>query len=732
MSTLQRFGRSRHWLLVTASLAACHPESATKVSPPRADASPPVPPGPRAARPAIAGATTSDVDGDVSALVLPQGARAVQIGSPALRLASPESYGAMMSSAGELVAIADSPRSVALWSLATGALVRRIRAPDEGGNGQVHSYYLSPSGAWLAVSFARTALLYRRPFDEPPEPLSCYSVYAVSTDETRAICDGGQVIEVPSRKVVAKSPSALAGVYLHDTALSVDLRSSFWISEREIVKWDFTDGRPPLPLYRSVGAIERGVLSIAGDRAVIQEGGRLREIDLRTGASQVLPELRPVYFQLSPSGRRLVYTRLHQVLSYELATGRETLLATAAGDVRGLVLSETDETVGFVEVEAATAETGFEERAALRVIEGAAGVRRYPAASRFVRWVGPATAALERAGVGSTLVVSTAERGPAAAAQASGAPPGVPSWASWASEVAGRPASGVRSEARPRGAVRPAQRWRLPCEATLRLWLDGAGAGAAGKPPPGASPSAGREKTLSVPCSGGEVGPERQDPGWFHGGGWIVAGRLDGATVFDAQGERVGKLELGRPQYDRPQLAHELWNVALAPDGKHVALLWRRGDYGGDAERHDDPREDAQHVAESISRVDCVRRDDGECQREYFLELWALGPAPTRVWKERLTSTRSQRYRVLEPKEPSGPLTFDASGARVLVGFGDGDVLVRTLRDGEADAQGRRATAPVVPAHQVAVVRLEVSPDGGWVFSEDASGEQRIWAMPAR
>ena len=58
----------------------------------------------------------------------------------------------------------------------------------------------------------------------------------------------------------------------------------------------------------------------------------------------------------------------------------------------------------------------------------------------------------------------------------------------------------------------------------------------------------------------------------------------------------------------------------------------------------------------------------------------------------------------------------------MLFGFDDGVILVRSVND--ANAPVRREAL-----HRDPIARIEVSPDGRWVLSEDRAGEQRVWRL---
>ncbi|MDB4963643.1 MAG: hypothetical protein JWP01_3642 [Myxococcales bacterium] len=92
------------------------------------------------------------------------------------------------------------------------------------------------------------------------------------------------------------------------------------------------------------------------------------------------------------------------------------------------------------------------------------------------------------------------------------------------------------------------------------------------------------------------------------------------------------------------------------------------------------------------------------------------------VWRVRPDWRRPELLRGWPyPKAASGPISFTPDGSHVLLGFDDGDVIVR--------ATNASATSRIESLHRAPITRSEVAPGGHWAFTEDAECEQRIWPL---
>jgi len=101
---------------------------------------------------------------------------------------------------------------------------------------------------------------------------------------------------------------------------------------------------------------------------------------------------------------------------------------------------------------------------------------------------------------------------------------------------------------------------------------------------------------------------------------------------------------------------------------------------------------------------------------------WSLTGTPKRLWQRRLA--RNHGYVPTEERATgSGPVAIDRAGKRVLVGTTDGDIQI--VSGAGAD------DSKVITLHHSPITRIELSPGGSWVMSEDAGDEQRLWPLPA-
>jgi hypothetical protein len=647
------------------------------------------------------------------------GGAVFRIGHPRLRLAAAGPSRLQVSRSGKIAAISDHDHSVSVWDLSSGTLIRRLRNPKMVPEDSGQSFVLSPNGTWLAISFNVRLFLFRAPFDGPPISTPCYGAYAFSADETKLLCSTGkpQILDVASNQLIAKAPEdCWRGVPIGLT-FSHDQKSAYCITQTHIVRWDFATTGAVSEIYSSAASrLER--FSIASDAPVmlLREDGKLYRLDLVNSKKDLLLQIGLGSFVASPSGKQATVLALTEVLSVDLDTKVTRPLAKIYAGIGDLAYAQDVDLFVFI---SKLPPSGGDYRYHLHVLDVGKGVRSYPAPSRFAGWLPDSSAALEQDGAFSTLILSTGARSTtnaaALAALVPKPPPGTPAWASWISSGPGGKL--LLAEPRPRSAFDPDRRYASPCEPTFRLWIPG-------------KAGAGKEKILVNPCTDQNLVFPRADAGWFLDAGWILGLSTRIAALFNAKGALVAKLSPGSPSILKKEFRHEFWNAAFSPTGKHLALLWRRADYGGDAPRPFDPREDAMHLADDLDRVDCQRDRFDDCKLEAFLEIWSLGPRPRRLWRERFSLPAYSTRTLLEPKLPSGALTFDRTGRRLLVGFRDGDILIRSLSDKNPDLFGAKATAPLESLHQVPVTTISVSPDNRWVFSEDASAEQRLWPLP--
>jgi len=169
------------------------------------------------------------------------------------------------------------------------------------------------------------------------------------------------------------------------------------------------------------------------------------------------------------------------------------------------------------------------------------------------------------------------------------------------------------------------------------------------------------------------------------------------------------------------------WGAAASPSGTLVALWLERPDRGPEWQWPPDPPimdpDDPDEILglEPEAERPCIRRATDYCKLEYVAELWSVDGKPRRIWRTRPEGHPRPGYTEPRIKRPSGPIAFAPDSSFVVLGFEDGDVVVRGT---EMSAISRTESL-----HRAPVTRIEVAPGGRWVFSEDAEGEQRIWPL---
>jgi hypothetical protein len=650
------------------------------------------------------------------------GGAVFQLGIPRLRLAAEDLAGLQVSRSGKIAAVSDHAHSVSIWDLSSGTLLRRLQNPNPVSHDFGQFFVLSPKGTWLAVSFNVRLFLFKAPFDGPPISTPCYGAHAFSADESKLLCSTAELklLDIATNQIIATAPDTCRRGGGMDVTFSIDEKFAYCITQKRVARWDFSTNTVT-EVSSSTARI--GNFSSAGGAPVmlLSEDDQLYKLDLLTGKKNAIFKIGYNAFVALPSGKEALIRTAREVLLLDLQTKVTTPLAKIDGGIGDIAYAQDPNLLVLI---SNASRDGKEARYQIQVLDLATGLRTYPVPTRFAAWLPDSSAALEKDGVFSTLILST---GPAIgtrgttdaatlAALAPKPPPGAPAWASWIS--AGPSGQLLLAEPRPRSKIVPDLRYASPCEPTFRLWIPG-------------KPGTGKEKILINPCTPiDDLIFPRADAGWFLDAGWILGLSTRAAALFNAKGSLVAQLSPGTPSIPKKEFRHEFWNAAFSPTGKHLALLWHRADYGGDAPRPSDPREDVMHRADDLDRIDCQRDGYGDCKLEVFLEIWSLGSRPRRLWKERFSLPATANRTLLEPKLPSGALAFDRTGQRVLVGFRDGDILIRSLSDKNPDLFGAKATAPLESLHQVPVTRISVSPDNRWVFSEDASAEQRLWALP--
>lgn len=687
--------RSRTAVLVL--LVACNSSSATSAAPSATAAAPstppPVPssaavPGTPAASGANAGpakpSAAPRVDVSPLSVKTDTGGDVIGIGEPRLQLADDSSLGGLALRTRAGLAIAEDAGWITIWNLATGEVTRRIEPlPDL--DPLAVTFAVSPDAAWLAIGSNGKTRVFARPFDQVAFTTSCSQARAFSHDSKLFVCHGRlpEVWNLADRKQVAKAPDAALPLRMPKAVqFSTDDRSLYWATDHELVRWDFATTGATTSVYKSRDAIANVVFSDGSNTAFVstRPSGSYKYasalVDLTNG--QTSASSSDFTAAISSSGKHLIYGAGTDVRVVDAATGKTVWSAKQTSVAQRVAFASDADLVGFVAGKR------------LHVVDLPAGSRKYDAPSRFAGWLAEGVVAIERDGVLEQLTLAdrtwkAADRA-ALAVKTEG-----PGWATWIA-----PGGTVAAEPNPRRDAAPDARSSTPCAAKLRVWTPKGGA-----------------KTLAMTCAGAESA----DPGWEIGGGWAVGVGTKAAIVYDAaSGKRVGSLNVERPRIDKPKFAHAFWAMALSPAGNSLALISRGAELPPDGSP--EPREDATHVAESRDKIECVTALSGECRTEYFLTVYALGGAPKQLWQKRLEEKQGSDVRAARPSS----MVFDHAGKHLIVGMSDGAIQVMSTSSAD--------TTHVERFHHGPIVKFVVSPDDGWVFSEDAAAQQRLWRLP--
>jgi WD40 repeat protein len=647
---------------------------------------PPVPP--TAAGPATGAAAAADVVPVAEKTTT--GGDVLAIGVPRFELIDGKGFGTLVLRARRGRVIAEDARAISIWDATTGAPLRHIAPRPEPSPRGSTTLAVSADGEWLATGSAFHVRVFHAPFEQPTGELACYDAHAFSRDGKLLACSTTTLAiwDVAKRQLLAPLPASAPKDAPDDVSFAPDNRSLVWTTEHAILRWDFAGTGAVTPIYQAAGRIRHAVIAEGGSAAYVSVASKGLVVDLATGKTVSVPG--QFGAALSPSGQRLALNLNNTLQVINVATGKPEWTTKVAAPVLRLAFGETDDALVYVEA----------RRLRVAMLPGAPAA--VTAAPRFAGWLGGGVAAIERGDVLRAFTLATSAWGAADRAALTPAPiAGAPTWARWATDAPGGAA--VAAEPSKRHELTPDRRGVEPCDPKLRVWTATGGA-----------------KTLAMPCTKAELA-DHEDPGWEIGGGWAVGVAATTATIYDARtGRRAAVLNVSPRKSSHPEFAPAYWQMALAPAGDWLALVWRRAELqGAHGNEPADPRADAMHAAEASEQADCVNGDRG-CQLEYFAELWNVKGAPKRVWQARLERSLPG-HELAEAAMPTGVLAFDRTGARLFIGFDDGEVRVIST------------AAPDQPRsehlHRAPIRALSTDPSGGWAFSADAAGEQRLWKL---
>jgi WD40 repeat protein len=614
------------------------------------------------------------------------GGDVIGIGQPRMQLVEPEAVSqplAIRVRAG-LIASKDA-RAVTLWSLATGEVLQRIEPPADD-HTTFSSFAMAANADWLAIGGEKGTRVFAPPFAQVAFTLKCLHVLAFSQDSKLLACQSlyPEIWDVAQQKLIAKLPDRDLKSDPLRAQFSSDNRSLYWMSDRDIVRWDFAGDGAATTIYQMREHHPGAALSDASPTAIVSfhTSELLKHdtslIDLATG--KVIASSQQRWDAVSPSGQRIAYSNGSEVRIIEAKTGKSVFTIPTDTLVSNVSFASDAGVIGFVD-----------EHHQIHIVDVATGPRVYDPPSRFAGWLADGVAAIERQGQRAQLTL--ADRSwQAQLAVASPAPSNAPEWASWRTED-----GSVAAEPYPRRDSAPEWRANTPCPAGLRVWT-----------------AKGGERLLTLVCGLDEAG----DPGWEIGGGWAVGITTTTATVYAAAtGKRAGVVAVDRPWLDKPEFARAFWLGALSPAGNALAMISRGTELP--PEGTPDPREDALHNFTMRESTACEHDWSGFCRTAFIVTLYKLGRAPAKVWQVRLDAPLTGNGELPKPTA----IAFDHAGKHLLVGTSDGLIQIwSTTKPG---------ASRVERFHHGPITQLTVSPGDGWVFSEDAAGQQRLWRMPA-
>lgn len=626
------------------------------------------------------------IDVLVATTTISTGAVVIEIGRPRMRLVAPTGA---LKIRGQRLFAADGEQ-VKIFDLASGDLVQRavIGVP-------VESLVVSDDGAWLAAGdLTRTSVL-KAPFDRVELDAGKGRPHAFT--RSALVMTRGEMflLDLVTHKRTGKD--ARPGSGMLTLGVAAGATNVDWVTDAALLHWDYGEklrvvAKPAVPWTRAEIALRARV-------AIVTDATALARLDFTTGQ---LSDLGPATFSalaISPSGRALALADGNVVRLLDTVRGAETDKFMVGALARRLAFGDRDDVLAYTVM----------DEGVVRVRDLGTGERTYPDTSRFHAWGPTDTIVVERDGVREQVALSTLAR----TAEPSLRPTvdtGAPSWATWIEH--GATGEVIAAEASPVHELSPDRRWQAVCASRLRVWTRKGGE---------------RVFSLKPTHAQGKDLRERTDPCWRIAGGHVVAATTEAIRVFDpVTGAQLANLDPGIPPYGRkhPDFAHEYWEVTVDPSGTHLALWWRRVDEFPPPRRPtpEERRTDALHQP-ADKDLSCTEGANGQCIREYFAEVWTLGAKPRRLWQERFDSSRTRLGRSWPlSRIPSSPIAFTPDGSQVLFGFDDGDILVRSVDNAKAPARSEAI-------HRDPISRIHVSPDGRWVFSEDRSGEQRVWPL---
>lgn len=598
-------------------------------------------------------------------------------------------------------AFATDREEVKIWELEGGTLVQRQHYDSQYDVDRTIGLAVSPDGKWLAASRAGKGAVMRAPFTTAAIALPISAVqlffppYQFSSDSRLLVGSLDSVATtidlVRGARSFAQAPRPTPWPKM-ELAMSQQGGQVYWVRSVDALRWD-PSTNTQTTIVKASPKWTNAVIATKAPVAVVTDKSAIYRLDLVTGALDRLGAS-PPRFAVSPSGERVALGGVGEIRVLE-ARGGKLVGAVPVTRVKTLVFADDDNTIAFIEDQT------------IRIHDLVKGPRAFPTPARFAGWLSGDVAALTHGASTQQLPIKThvpaAVDAKALAARAPKPPDGAPTWATWLSTRAD--GTVVAAEPSKRRGLPAWRRGDEDCEPKLRVWT-----------------AQGGERTFTLKPSDG-YDDSAVDPCWQLAGGYVIAAMMTRIEVYDAaSGKKVATLSPGRPPEPIPDeaLAHHYWAVTASPTGTHLALWWRRADIWPPPQPID-PRSHGDMGYDPKPEPRCETDNNYECKREYFAEVWSLTGKPRRVWRHRPDSRRWTGRTWPLPKVASGPIAFTHDGKHVLFGFDDGDIAIHAV-----DAA---APVRVESLHRAPIARIEVAPGDGYVFTEDATGEQRIWPL---
>lgn len=618
----------------------------------------------------------------------------VKLGKPRLMYTDESSGTLAVSSKGGLIAT-NVANAIEVWDLASGVhkqrLVPQSRQPELHRLPRVR---MSPDGRWVTGELPSAASFFEVPFrsSTPTFTMAITTPLQFSADSKLLAVEGRSpaIVDLAQRQIIAAAEGDDRRTAF-DGCVSAN-GQTVWIAKRTgIERWDRAANQRTW-IYKAPTKLKDAAIAAGQSIAVVAVDKQLVRVDLATGAAKPIGPFDTTLFAVSASGKWVAMADAGAVRVVDTDTGADVWKAKAYDPARVAFAPDAESLLVY------------NDNATIRVADVPKGVRTYPEPARFAGWLGDGIVAIKQSAALQKLTLSSRETAPidatTLAAAAPALPRAAPNWASW---ISADPAGAVAAEPVERHGAPIELRYDRKCPAALRVWTPKGGT-----------------KTLRYTPADENLTIHHSDPCWELGGGRVLALSVRRATVFDpVTGKRVLEANVGTTRrVERPEFVHVYYAAAMDPTGNYLALVWRRADIA--PEPAPDPRRDVYHQHEAPIR--CDEDSYGNCQLEYLVDMWSLAGKPKRIWQHRFDSELPTGQVYPLAKIASGAVAFTRDGSRVLVGFEDGDIEIRSAADGK--------NTRVEHLHHAPIRRIEVGPGNSWVFSEDRAGEQRAWQLP--